>query len=469
MNAPESVITCNSHKSGPLPSYSDTFWYKHGFNECIPMRNGIALATTMFTIGGLLSSLAIGSNKISTTYGRKMICFINALFFFFGSLIMTLSNTEWQMNLGRFLNGIGSGLSLVISPILINELTPVNHRGLLGSSLQLAVVTGILLAQVISFNWSNVQQWRRIFVFATGLALWQFLMLFTTVESPKWLVIHQGDVHNATSILKDLRSNKSKVNQEINHWRRLSTNSKSDTEELMSTPLLGPNTIPQYTENPAMGSMDLGHVSTGEFITTKKYRREFVAVTIIMTAQQLCGMNALTFYGVSILSSVVPEGTNVLILTCSLSFCNVVAALIGAPFVDKFPRKTLLLTSITAMGISSLLVAFGLLHQLNYIATVACFFFIIAFSIGLGPIPFIITPELTNHASVGPAQSVGSAMNWTTNILLAYLFPLGQSLIGGYVFYIFFAISMFYIVCVTKLVPETLERDTYDIVWNNPI
>jgi len=468
LNAPESVITCASHKADPLPSYSDTFWYKHGFDSCISMPNGIAITTTMFTIGGLISSIIIGSNKVSTNFGRKFICITNSLFYLIGSLLMTSSNSSLQINIGRFLNGIGAGLSLVISPILINELTPINHRGFLGSSLQLAVVLGILLAQVVSYNWSNEQQWRHIFLFASGLAAFQFLMLFTTVESPKWLILNQGDVRSATSILHGLRTDKSKVKNEINHWRRLSnTVETTDYEPVESTSLImHTDSMPLSSPTSENGSLESGHVTTGQFLTSKEYRRELWAVTTVMTAQQLCGMNAITFYGVSILSNVVPKNTNVLTLTCSLSFCNVVSALAAAPLIDRFTRKSLLITSIGGMGLSSLAIAFGLVNGHDILATVSCFAFIISFSIGLGPVPFIITPEFTAHDSVGPALSVGSAMNWSTNILLAYLFPIAQNYIGGNVFYIFFLISIAYIICVQQLVPETLGYDSHEMIWN---
>lgn len=427
------------------------------------------MTTTMFTIGGLVSSIVLGSNKVSTCFGRKFICITNSIFYFIGSLLMALSNSTLQINIGRFLNGIGSGLSLFISPILINELTPVNHRGFLGSSLQLAVVLGILLAQVISFNWSNEQQWRHIFLFASGIAVFQFLMLFTTVESPKWLILNQGDVQNATSILHNLRTDKSKVKLEINHWKRLSNTVEEPNHEIVeSTSLLrSNNTLPLHHPVSESGSLECGHITTSEFLTRKEYRKELLAVTTVMTSQQLCGMNALTFYGVSILSNVVPEGTNVLILTCSLSFCNAISALIVAPLIDKFPRKSLLLTSIGGMGLSSLVMAFGLVHNCDLLATMSCFAFIISFSVGLGPIPFIISPEFTTHGSVGPALSVGSAMNWSTNILLAYLFPIAQNYIGGSVFYVFFLISIAYIFCVMQLVPETLGYDAHEIIWDN--
>lgn len=428
------------------------------------MKSGIALTTTMFTIGGLISSIILGSNKVSSNFGRRFICIMNSIFFFVGSALMAFSNSELQINLGRFLNGIGSGLSLVISPILINELTPSNHRGLLGSSLQFAIVLGILLAQVISLVWSNEQQWRLIFVFASCLAIIQFFMLFTTVESPKWLILNQGDVQGATSILHNLRTDKSTVKHEINHWRRLS-NTVDDMEPMESTSLLPGRT---YMKSTSKGdNIEPGLVTTIEFLTNKAYRNELFAVATIMSSQQLCGINAINFYGASILAPVAPEGSNIPLLICCLTLCNVAAALVSASFVDKLRRRTLLLASTAGMGLSAMAIALGLIHKWNILAAISGLIFVISFATGLGPIPFIMTPEFTSHASVGPAQSVGSAINWFTNMTLAYTFPIAQNYIGGNVFYVFFFINLAYIVCISKLVPETLGCDNHDMVWKN--
>jgi hypothetical protein len=39
LNAPLDILSCVYQKSGPLPSYDDTFWYKHNYNQCIPMND----------------------------------------------------------------------------------------------------------------------------------------------------------------------------------------------------------------------------------------------------------------------------------------------------------------------------------------------------------------------------------------------------------------------------------------------
>ena len=102
---------------------------------------------------------------------------------------MSFSQTNWQINLGRLLNGFGAGSSLIVSPILINELAPLNHRGLLGSLMQSAVSIGIFIAQIVSYLYSNDQQWRLIFLVAGLIGFVQFVGLLTVPESPKWLTM----------------------------------------------------------------------------------------------------------------------------------------------------------------------------------------------------------------------------------------------------------------------------------------
>ncbi|KAK6198134.1 hexose transporter of the major facilitator superfamily [Scheffersomyces amazonensis] len=458
LNAPEDILSCNFHKPGPYASYEDTIWYKYNYKQCIPMNEkGIALITTMFTVGGLVSSIILGSTSIPSRYGRRYMCLLSSLGYFFGSLIMVFANNVFMINLGRFINGIAAGSSLIMSPILINELTPINHRGFLGSLLQLAVTIGIFISQVVSYFFSNDQQWRIIFVFATSLGLLQFVMLFTVPESPKWMIMQGHDVKSATSILHDLRSDKSTVTYEINHWRQLSINerTKGDNEIQETTALLSETTV-----------------TTSEFMFAKKYRYQFIAVILLMTAQQLVGMNAITYYGVKILNNLFGNhhetgGDQVLILSCSFSLCNVISAICISPLVDKVGRRPLVLSSIFMCSICSIVIGVGIINQYDIAVITACFGFVIGFSIGLGPIPFLMISELSGHEVVSIAQSVGTSTNWLANIFIAFGFPILQNSMGGSVFFIFFTTSIAYLVAVWRYIPETKGYNSVQDVWDN--
>lgn len=438
-----------------MSDYNSTIWHSLGLQQCIPMsEQDTALVTTMFTVGGLISSIIVGLNLVNTNFGRKVLSFSNAFLFFCGSALMCLSNCMAQLNVGRLLTGMAAGLSLVVSPILVSELTPFNHRGLLGSILQFSVALGILTAQLVAVRWANDHEWRYIFLFAAVLGLVQGLALFTTVESPKWLVFNNGDVSEAALILLELRSDRSTVDPEIANWRRMSVSDERrpllDQEEReLSSPAESLNTA----------------VSVFEFLTQKQYRKQVVAILVIMTAQQLCGMNAITFYGVSLLANIMPKGTNVLWITCSLTLSNVVTALAISPVVDRAGRKPLMLVSTLVMAVNAAFISMGLTQKIDWLTAGACFGFIVGFSVGLMQVPFLMVSELVGHDTVDLAQSFGVTLNWCSSIAIAYVFPMLERVLGGAVFYVFCGIGVFYFIAIVFTVPETMGRTDISQVW----
>ncbi|KAF3987567.1 hypothetical protein FT663_03886 [Candidozyma haemuli var. vulneris] len=470
-NAPAKVIACKKHLESP-GGYADSFWGHMGTDQCIPMSfNDIALMSTMFTLGGFLSSVVAGSPLVSSVVGRKRIQIICAVLFFCGSTFLCIANTRWAFLAGRALTGLASGVSIVVAPIMVNELAPFNHRGLMGSLLQFGVAFGILAAQLTALSWSNDHQWRWIFAFGAGLALTQLVLLFTITESPKWMITHRGNVSKATRTLHTLRSEARSVNHEIQHWREITNNSKPPVTE--ESPLLDseddlPSTFTTLSPSKSRrGSIDPSSVSMYEYVTTSQYKKEVIAVGLIMTAQQLCGMNAINFYGVSILESVMPYGFNVLYITSSIALCNVVAMLAVSPFIDKVGRKPLLITSLAIMGVSSCFISIGMLTQHGVVASIACFTFVIGFSLGLGQIPMLMVSELSSHQTIGVAQSFGTMLNWGANVAVAYGFPQLQLLLDKHDFFVFFGICFVYIFLIYCFVPETQGRLNYDDIWTS--
>lgn len=458
LNAPADVLSCNFKKPGPLPSYKDTVWSHFHFNQCINMtEQGVALITTMFTIGGLLASIILGITSISTNYGRKHLCIISALFYVLGSFSMSFSQTVWQINLGRIFSGVGAGSSLIVSPILINELAPLNHRGLLGSLMQLAVSVGIFVAQIVSYVYSNDQQWRLIFLVAGLIGVVQFVGLLTVPESPKWLTMAKNDVERATFILKGLRSDESTVNHEIRHWGNLTTNSSPDDE------------VSLLLSDGSSLSQNLPLIPTKDFFMERKYRKQMIAVVLIMTGQQLVGINAITYYGVKILNKLFSgsnTGNLVLVLNCVFSGTNVAASIAVAPLIDKWGRKPLLMTSITMCAVCTTILAVGIPNRYDIAVVTACIGFVTGWALGLGPLPFLMISEFTGHDVVATAQSLGTVMNWGSNMLVAILFPVLTDTFGiGMVFWVFVINSLVYGFGFYHYVPETKGFTHSHDVW----
>ncbi|WVR06010.1 hypothetical protein IAU60_003038 [Kwoniella sp. DSM 27419] len=66
------------------------------------------------------------------------------------------------------------------------------------------------------------------------------------------------------------------------------------------------------------------------------------------------------------------------------------------------------------------------------LSVIAVFSFVIAFSVGLGPVTWVVLPEVMPKRAVTAAGSVGIALNWTANFCMGAAFlPLQQWMSGG--------------------------------------
>jgi len=104
---------------------------------------------------------------------------------------------------GRFLYGMSTGAFSVFVPSYINELTPVELRGLLGSATQILMNSGILLSNLVGLpfpdnnenpykpgTFVNDNYWRVVIALPIPLALIQSILLMTVFnyETPRFLL-----------------------------------------------------------------------------------------------------------------------------------------------------------------------------------------------------------------------------------------------------------------------------------------
>ncbi|KAK4048609.1 Bifunctional purine biosynthesis protein PurH [Microbotryomycetes sp. JL221] len=133
---------------------------------------------------------------------------------------------------------------------------------------------------------------------------------------------------------------------------------------------------------------------------------------------------------------------------------NFVMTLPAVYLVDRVGRRSLLLFSLTTMSISSLVLAYSINHSKFLLAATFIVLFVATFSVGLGPVPFVLTGELAPPASRSATASVALAVNWLSNLLVGLTFlPLrdwlagGRSDASGTIFYVFAVMSA--VGCVT--------------------
>ena len=148
-----------------------------------------------FQKGFAVSSAAIGcivgplvSVAISDCLGRKKTLVVAALLLGVSALATALPRTMAEFYFGRMIGGIGVGLASVVAPMYISEMAPARLRGRLVSLNQLAIVTGLFMAIVVSYALSGGGHWRWMFASRfVPVVFWLGTLTFLP-ESPRWLV-----------------------------------------------------------------------------------------------------------------------------------------------------------------------------------------------------------------------------------------------------------------------------------------
>lgn len=440
LNGPSAVLSCQADIPIPGIAYENTWQGRIGLKACLPMdEQGLGIVTSVFSLGGLVGSLYAG--WLTNWTGRRVSMALNGVVFIAGSLVEGLSNNVTVLALGRFISGLGAGCSIVVTPLMISEISPPALRGALGSMNQVAINLGILLTQVLAVKWANSIQWRYLLFTGAFLGALNVVSVLLIDESPKWLASKKKYTQAREAIAR-LGGDTTLIEEEIRHY------GDDDQQQLLG-------------EDHQVKSE---HVSLRSYVADPAYRNSLVVVTAILAGQQFCGINSIIFYGVGTIRKLLPQYA--VIINCFISLGNAVITFMAAPLVDKLGRKPCLTMSVSTMGLASVLMAVGILRSISLISVAATFAYVAAFATGLGPIPFLMISEVTQEEAKSAAQSYGTVINWIATFLVGYLFPIAYSAIGGYVYFLFALICALFVWFVVSHVPETKGHKTYESVWN---
>ncbi|SMN22573.1 similar to Saccharomyces cerevisiae YGL104C VPS73 Mitochondrial protein [Maudiozyma saulgeensis] len=431
LNAPEQFLVCpnDSHSSGIINSSP----------QCITMTDQqFGAVTSIFSIGGLVGSFFIGN--YASKYGRRLTSLYVSVLAFLGSLVMFMAGSFNSLLLGRFIVGISCGSAIVITPLFINEIAPSQWKGALGSMNQLSINLGILLTQTLALPLANLQDWRWLLAVGCILALLNALGWWYVGESPQWLVLHEHDTMKASINLAYLRDcSLQTAKQEMEQWVESSNNNNSESHDATQ------------------------ELTFWGYITNPTYQRPRLAITLLLVGQQFSGINSIIFYGVKVVSQVVSQYA--ILVNFAISILNVIVTFIAGLIIDRSGRKPLLIVSTLVMSLMSLIISISIISGHSIMLIVSLFGFIIAFALGIGPIPFLIIGELSSAESMEQAQSYGTVCNWLATFVIGYTFPILNNVMGGYVYLTFSAMTVLLLVGIRKYVPETKGTLNANEAW----
>lgn len=213
---------------------------------------------------------------------------------------------------------------------------------------------------------------------------------------------------------------------------------------------------------------DVMEEDVGWFDLFRRRYRKVVSVGIVLFAfQQLSGINAVVYYSTSIFQS---AGIASDIAASSLvGAANVIGTVVATYLMDKQGRKKLLITSFTGMGTSMLLLSITLNwkeltpHSGLY-AVLGTVLFVLAFSLGAGPVPALLLPEIFASNIRAKAVALSLGVHWVLNFVIGLSFLNVMDKFGiSFVYLCFSGVSFAAVIFVMNNVVETKGRSLEEI------
>ncbi|XP_018573957.1 facilitated trehalose transporter Tret1-like [Anoplophora glabripennis] len=390
------------------------------------------------TLGGM--AICIPAGFLCDLIGRKKTLLLLIFPFTIGWLLILLAKNVLMLYFGRLITGLAAGACCIAAPLYTSEIAHKTLRGTLASYFQLMVTVGILLAYLIGKYLTALQ-----FTIWCACLPFGFVILFMIQpESPTYL-IKKGFYDEAKSSLVKLRGQLYNVDSEFNETEACLKESSRST------------------------------ISLRETIRKKTVIKAFIITFALYFFQQFSGVNVIIFYTTDIFKA---SGTKLDPQTAAIlvGVFQVITTFISSLTIDKLGRRILLLTSALLISVSTLLLAVyftvkyrahvdsNILAEWSFLPVTSVSIFIIAYSLGLGPIPWVIAVEVFPTEIQSITSSIGGTFNWFLAFVLTKSYLSIADVIGqDSTFYIFSFLSLAGVIFIYFVLPETKGKTNIEI------
>ncbi|KVH98409.1 General substrate transporter [Cynara cardunculus var. scolymus] len=344
-----------------------------------------------------------------------------------GWLCISFANDTSFLYMGRLLEGFGVGIISYTVPVYIAEIAPQNMRGGLGSVNQLSVTVGIMLAYLLGLlvNWRILAILGNTFLF---------------------LIAKMGMTDDFESSLQVLRGFDTDITVEVNEIKR---------------------SVASSNRRSAIRFSDLKH---------RRYWFPLMIGIGLLVLQQLSGINGVLFYSSNIFQSAGISSSDA--ATFGLGAIQVIATGVSTWLVDKTGRRILLIVSSAGMSLSLVVVVVSffvkgfvedsssLYAAMGILSVVGVVGMVIAFSLGMGPIPWLIMSEILPVNIKGLAGSIATLANWFIAWVITMTAPLLLAWSGGGTFTLYMVMCAGTVVFAGMLVPETKGKTLEEIQFS---
>lgn len=390
-----------------------------------------------------LAAAAFGAafaGVLSDAFGRRSVLMVTAILFAAGAMLAAIAWSVPILFLGRVMVGAAIGVSSMITPLYLSEITAAHWRGAIVTINQFYITVGIFVSYIADYllsDTANGWRWMLGLGIIPGVILLIGMMILP--ESPRWLA-GRDLITRAEAGLRFLRG-KLDVSAELSVLRR---------------------DVVEGTRLAAPWSLLFEH----------KMRRPLIVGIGLAIFQQVTGINVVIYFAPSIFRAAGLSSTSVSILaTVGIGAVNVIMTAVAMRLLDSSGRRRLLLWGLWGMLVSLVIIGVGFMVQLHgalaYIIVIMVAIFVAFFAIGLGPIFWLLISEIFPLAIRGRAMSVATVANWVSNMVVSGIFLNLLLAIGrGPTFLLYAGMTVLAILFTLWIVPETKGR-TLEEIENN--
>lgn len=413
-----------------------------GAIEFLRARYGLSTLMEGLVVSSIMLGAVIGAATagfLSDRFGRKRILIIGGAFFLVAAVWSALTIGPIALIVARVAGGYGIGLTAALAVTYITESAPANIRGLLAFSYQLLAVCGIFLTNVINYiiashgsnDWDIATGWRWMLGLGAIPAATFLLAMRRAPESPRFL-IQIGRTDEGFVVLEHI---------------------------------LGTERARLRTDD-IQASVKLETEMSHEFhdLFRPGLRRALVIGIFLAVFNQFIGMNAISYYGPVMFSDLGFAGDTQFLAAASVGGMELVATVVGMYLIDTFGRKRLMEIGTGMMCVFALCISGSYFMGNSLLTLIFVMAFTISFAFSMGPIPWIVIPELFPTYLRGRATGLCVMCLLFANWIIAQFTPMMiDGLGGGISFAIFAVLDLICLFGIVALVPETMGRTLEEI------
>ncbi|KFW73834.1 Solute carrier family 2, facilitated glucose transporter member 10, partial [Phalacrocorax carbo] len=463
-------------------------------------------------IGALLASLVGGI--LIDRHGRRRAILVSNLVLLLGSLILTLARSFIGLVIGRTTVGFAISVSSMACCIYVSEMVAAHQRGLLVSLYEAGITIGILLSYALNYIFADMDEgWRYMFGLAIAPTAVQFLSILFLPVNPVKLSLWDSDCQKGLIQLQDTEDRAAAKQEPYKekHYSFLDLFRTRDNMRRRTLVGLGLVLFQQFTGQPnVLGyaskifhSVGFQSNSSAILASVGLGAIKVVATLVAMAFADKAGRRVLLMAGCVVMAiSVTTIGLTSRIAPLAMARdCKAAADPNASHSLTQHP-----LTSISsqpalspippALGAGksqagpefaatrSLTKAFagtqskesvpnssftqkrGLVEHmvLNWIMLLSMMAFVSAFSIGFGPMTWLVLSEIYPAGIRGRAFAFCNSFNWAANLLISLSFLDLIDAIGfSSMFLLYGLIGVMAVIFIYLFVPETKGQSLEEI------